>query len=253
VLDLEGKIALVTGAGSGIGRATAMALASAGAMVVVSDVDRDSGELTAREIGGSASFRAADVSRASDVAALVEHAIERHGRIDCAVNNAGVLGALGPTAEQMDRDFDRTLRTNFKGVWLSMKNEIPRMLERGSGVIVNVSSINGIKSATGAPIYSASKHAVIGLTRSAAIEYAPKGIRINAVCPGAFMTPLLERSIGGAEGARRLQELIPARRTGELEEIARVICFLCSSASSYVIGAEIVVDGGLLARAMGSV
>ena len=134
-----------------------------------------------------------------------------------------------------------------------MKNEIPRMLERGSGVIVNVSSINGIKSATGAPIYSASKHAVIGLTRSAAIEYAPKGIRINAVCPGAFMTPLLERSIGGAEGARRLQELIPARRTGELEEIARVICFLCSSASSYVIGAEIVVDGGLLARAMGSV
>ena len=247
----EGKVALVTGAASGIGRATAVAFADQGAKVVVSDVVDSGGEETVHQIvdkGGEAIFVHADVSRAADVEALVATAMERFGHLDYAFNNAGIDGLAAPTAECEEKNWDRVLDINLKGVWLCMKAEIPRMLDKG-GVIVNCSSVAGLVGFSGVPAYVASKHGMVGLTKTAALEYAPQGIRINAVCPGVIQTPMIDRfTHGSQEAAAQLTAQEPIGRMGQPEEIAAAVIWLCSEGASFVVGHALVVDGGMVAR-----
>ena len=247
--NLENEVALVTGGTSGIGRATALAFAGEGAKVVVAGRRNEMGEEMVREIfsrGGEAVFVKADVTRAEEVEGLVSEAVATYGRLDCACNNAGTderAGAL--TAEMAEEDFDLQIGVNLKGVWLGMKYEIRQMLEQGGGAIVNVSSVNGLNGAPGGSAYSAAKHGVLGLTKSAALEYADDNIRINAVCAGAFDTPMLGRVSGG--DLDRYAARVPMKRVGRPEEAARAVVWLCSDASSYTTGSSLVVDGGSLA------
>lgn len=242
------KIALVTGGASGIGRATALAFAQAGARVVVSDVNRSSGEATVSQIqaaGGEAVFIAADISQAAQVEALIRQTLAAYGRLDCAVNNAGVGGDMLPTHQREEAAWDFLMSINLKGVWLSMKYEIPAMLEQGSGAIVNVASAAGLIGFRYASAYAASKHGVIGLTRSAALEYATKGIRVNVVCPGFTETPMVaEMNQANPRMVEATIKAIPMRRLGTPEEIAQAILWLCSEASSFVNGHALAVDGG---------
>jgi len=251
--SLLGKTALVTGAGSGIGRATALAFARTGANVVIADVDASAGEETAALIGelpGASLFVRADVSRAADVAALVAAAVKRFGRLDYAFNNAGIQGELSPTAACSEENWDRITGINLKGVWLSMKYEIAQMLEQGGGgAIVNNASNFGLVGSVGMPAYSASKHGVIGLTKTAAIEYAASGIRINAVCPGPVHTPLVDAIVA------RQPEIIdaitarePIGRMGRPEEIAGAVLWLCSEEASFAVGSILSLDGGYVAQ-----
>lgn len=249
---LAGKVALVTGGSSGIGRASARAFAREGAKVVVADVATEGGEETVRliaEAGGEARFLAADVSRPEDVARLVEHAVETYGRLDCAHNNAGIEGALGvPFHEYPEEMWDRLLMVNLKGVWLCLRAEIVQMLQQGGGAIVNTSSVWGLVGG-GGPAYVASKHGVVGLTKTAALEYAARGIRINAVCPGAIRTPMLERVFEQSpETEARFVELEPIGRLGTPEEVAAAVVWLCSDAASFVTGLAMPVDGAFVAR-----
>ena len=245
------KVALVTGGGSGIGRATALTFAREGARVVVSDVAADAGQETVRliaEAGGEARFVAADVSRAAEVEALVAGCVEAYGRLDCAHNNAGVEGAYGRTADCDEENFDRTCAVNLKGVYLCLKAEIAHMLGAGGGAIVNTASVAGVEGAKNLPAYVASKHGVVGLTRTAALEYATRGIRVNAVCPGPIRTRMLEALM--EENPRMEPAMIaavPMRRLGKPEEIAEAVVWLCSDRASYVTGQGIVVDGGFTA------
>jgi len=246
---LTGKIALVTGAGSGIGRASALAFARAGAQVVVSDVIVGSGEETARMIaaaGGEATFVRTDVSKASEVAALIAKVVETYGRLDCAHNNAGVL-ALGTIVDCTEEEWDRVINVNLKGVWLCLKYEIPQMVAQGGGAIVNTASIAGIMGTGGAVAYGASKHGVMSLTKSAARTYASAGVRINAVCPGYIDTPMADFIFERRPGS---EEQITAQhavgRLGTPEEIAAAVLWLCSDAASFVTGHPMVVDGGYL-------
>jgi NAD(P)-dependent dehydrogenase (short-subunit alcohol dehydrogenase family) len=248
---LAGKVALVTGGSSGIGCATALAFASVGAKVVVADVAVDGGEETVQQIetaGGIAAFVRADVSQATEVEALISETIRRFGRLDAAFNNAGTEGAVASTVELAEADWDRVIATNLKGVWLCMKYEIPRMLERGAGAIVNTSSVYGMVAGRGVAAYVASKHGVAGLTKAAALEYAPHGIRINAICPGAIRTPMLMRHIPDAETEDRWKALEPVGRMGTPEEVAATVVWLCSDAASFVTGHTMAVDGGFLAQ-----
>lgn len=245
---LEGKVALVTGAGSGIGRASALAFAREGAKVVVADVDIEGGESTVRmitETDGEAILVKADVSKAQDVQALIDKAVETYGRLDCAFNNAGIVGDIGLTPECTEENWDRVVGINLKGVWLCMKYEIPQMLKQGKGAIVNASSIMGlVGSANGAPAYTASKHGVIGLTKAAALEYAQKNIRINAVCPGFVRTPMVDYlTRGSAEAEAGIIAREPVGRLGSPEEIAEVVVWLCSDAASFVMGHSLAADG----------
>lgn len=247
----DGKVALVTGGSSGIGRASALAFAREGATVVVADVDIEGGEETAHLIsgaGGNAAFIRTDVSRAGDVEGLVERTVETYGRLDCAFNNAGIEGTGDSTVDCSEEGWDRVINVNLKGVWLCMKFEIPRLLELGKGAIVNNASVLGLVGAR-VPDYVASKHGVVGLTRAAALEYAPTGIRINAVCPGSIRTPMIERYIGG-DPAIETQMIAdePLGRIGEPEEIAKAVLWLCSEGASFVTGHAMVVDGGYVAR-----
>lgn len=233
---LEGKVALVTGAGAGIGRASALAFAAAGARVVVADIDAESGEQTAEAItrtSGPAIFVRVDVTNAADVNALIAQTIERFGRLDCAHNNAGVLGTVAPLIDSPDDNFDRVIDVNVKGVWLCLKAEVRQMLAQGGGAIVNTASSAGVKGSPILPAYSASKHAVVGLTKSVALAYARDGIRVNAVCPGYVDTDLLDR-LFAAEPERKESErrgtLIG--RFGSPEEIAASVVWLCSDAAS---------------------
>ena len=248
----EGQVALVTGAGGGIGRATALAFAREGARVVASDVEGAGGEETARlvgEAGGDAVHVACDVTRPDEVNGLVQAAVDAFGRLDCAHNNAGIEGAYGRTADCDEENFDRTCAVNLKGVYLCLKAEIAHMLrQEGGGAIVNTASVAGVEGAKNLPAYVASKHGVVGLTRTAALEYATRGIRVNAVCPGPIRTRMLEALM--EENPRMEPAMIaavPMRRLGKPEEIAEAVVWLCSDRASYVTGQGIVVDGGFTA------
>lgn len=250
--SLTGKTALVTGAGSGIGRATALAFARAGANVVIADVDAGAGEETVAltaDLPGAGMFVRADVSRAADVAALIAAAVKRFGRLDYAFNNAGIQGELSPTAACSEENWDRITGINLKGVWLSMKYEIAQMLEQGGGAIVNNASNFGLVGSVGMPAYSASKHGVLGLTKTAAIEYAASGIRINAVCPGPVHTPLVDAIVARQpEIIEAITAREPIRRMGRPEEIAGAVVWLCSDEASFAVGSILSLDGGYVAQ-----
>jgi NAD(P)-dependent dehydrogenase (short-subunit alcohol dehydrogenase family) len=252
VRRLEGKVALVTGGGSGIGRAAALAFAREGASVVIADILVEEGEKTARmveEAGSRAVFVETNVCRAEEVEALVEKAVGCYGRLDCAFNNAGLGPGRSRTADFAENEWDRVLDINLKGVWLCMKYEIRHMLGQGGGAIVNTASVVGLVGFMGAPAYVASKHAVVGLTKSAALEYAASGIRVNAVCPGVTRTPMIDRIIAERPKMAELYKgLHPAGRLAEPEEIAEAAVWLCSDAASFVTGHALVVDGGLVAQ-----
>ena len=252
--SLEGKVALVTGGGSGIGRASALAFIREGAKVVLADVNTSGGEETLDRIkgmGGEAIFVRADVSSAAAVEAMVSRTVESYGRVDCAFNNAGISVPMrGPMHEFPEEMWDRVVNINMKGVWLCMKYEIPRMLQTGGGTIVNTASIMGlVGSPTGNMAYNASKHAVVGMTKTAALEYAQSGIRVNAVCPGYILTPLVEQGILSDPGQE--EKIIgrhPMGRLGKPEEIAESVVWLCSDAASFVTGHTMTVDGGYVAQ-----
>jgi NAD(P)-dependent dehydrogenase (short-subunit alcohol dehydrogenase family) len=256
--DLKGKVALVTGGSSGIGRAASLAFAKAGAKVVVANRRVEAGEETVsmiRETGGDATFVKTDISKASEVEELVKVAVQTYGRLDCALNNAATDEGFGPRlAEISEQDFDFQMGINLKGVWLCMKYELLQMVKQGRGTIVNMSSLNGIGGSANASLYSTAKHGVIGLTKSAALEYAPNNIRVNAICAGAFETPMLDRVFERAAPGNPKQveafysSLVALRRIGKPEEVAEAVLWMCSDASSYVTGASMIVDGGLSAR-----
>ncbi|MCA1858056.1 SDR family oxidoreductase [Massilia oculi] len=246
-----GKVALVTGAASGIGRATALAFGRAGAHVVVADTAIDGGHATAAmivESGGKALFVRSDIGKAADVEALVDKTINYYGRLDIAVNNAAIDEESAPLAEGDEAQYDRIMDANVKGVWLCMKYQLRQMLRQGSGAIVNVASVSGLVGAPNRAIYAASKHAVLGLTRSAATEYAREGIRINALCPAAVKTPMLARFVERDPAAEeKLEASHPMGRVAETIEVANAALWLASEQASYVNGHELVVDGGFTA------
>jgi NAD(P)-dependent dehydrogenase (short-subunit alcohol dehydrogenase family) len=245
---LENKVALVTGGTSGIGRATAIAFGKAGAKVVFSGRREVEGEETAamiRDAGGECLFVRSDVSSEVEVQALVEKAIATYGRLDCAFNNAGIAPPLKPLHEQTIEDFDKLMSINVRGLFLCMKYEIQQMLNQGSGVIVNNSSIGGLIAYPGVSPYIGSKHAVMGLTKSAALEYAKQGIRINAINPGFIATEMMARAFDQMDGTPdNLTSMIPMDRLGQAAEIAQAVVFLCSDAASYITGQPLTIDGG---------
>jgi NAD(P)-dependent dehydrogenase (short-subunit alcohol dehydrogenase family) len=250
----DGKVAVITGAGSGIGRASALAFARAGACVVVSDVDDAGGSETVHQIRGlqhEAHFVKANVTDEAQVAALVEATVERFGRLDYAHNNAGI-GAPPAALHHSERSyFDQVLAVNLTGVFLCLKYEARHMLEHGGGAIVNTASLAGLIGFPMNVAYSASKHAVIGVTRTAALEYARSGIRVNAVCPAFVQTPMVDRlvEIGGPRmSLERLASLQPMGRLGTVEEVADAVVWLCSDAASFITGVALPLDGGTTAR-----
>ena len=252
-MDFTGKVALITGGGGGIGRATALAFAKAGAKVVVVDRDAAAGEATAgivKQQGGEAKFIAADVTKSADVARYVKETLAAYGRIDCFFNNAGIEGSLAHTAEYDEAMFDQVLGVNVKGVFLGLRHVLPVLLKQGAGAVVNTASVAGLVATPGMPAYVASKHAVIGLTKTAAGEVARQGVRVNAVCPGPVDTRMihsLERMISPDDPdsvSRKYQAAIPAGRYTTPEEIANVVLFLSSDLASNITGAQYVVDGG---------
>ena len=251
--EFEGKVALVTGGGSGIGRATAIAFAREGAKVVIGDRNLQRGEETVsmiRDAGGTASFKLTDVLFAAEIKALVDHAMTTYGRLDMAFNNAGIEGEVKPTlVDQTEANFDAVMGINVKGVWLSMKYEIPRMLEHGGGAIVNSSSVAGMIAFPGIGIYVASKHAVVGLTKTAALEYCAQGIRINAVNPAVIDTEMADRLADGLNMKKDdLTTFHPIGRLGRVEEVAEAVLWLCSERASFVTGHSMIIDGGFTAR-----
>ena len=250
-ISFAGKVVLVTGAASGIGRAVALAFGRAGAAVVVADIAVDGGHSTAAMIvehGGKALFVPVNVTRAPEVAAMVDRTVHHYGRLDCAVNCAGVFEEGAPLTELDEAIYDRIMEVNVKGVWLSMKHQLRQMGKQGSGAIVNLSSAFGTVGAPGQAAYAASKHALAGLTRSAALEHAKEGIRVNAVCPGAVRTPMLARAVGREPALeKKLRAAHPMGRFGEPAEVANAVLWLCSEQSSFVTGHELSVDGGFTA------
>ena len=250
---LDGKVALVTGGGNGIGRATALAMAREGARVAVADYEAESARETVALInaaGGQAISLSGDVTTAADVQAMLDGTIAAYGRLDCAFNNAGIAGHQVESSGQLthewsEKSFDRMIEVNLKGVWLCMKHEIPLMLAAGGGAIVNTASIAGLLGLRTSSAYVAAKHGVIGLTKSAAVEYAQENLRVNAVCPGYIVT----RMTGPVRETRADSVLArtPMRRFGEPGEIAETVVWLCSDRASYVTGAAYEVDGGMTA------
>lgn len=249
--SFQNKVVLITGATSGIGKVSALAFGKAGAKVVVSGRREAEGQAVVAEIkaaDGEATFVKADVAKEADVSALVAKTVETYGRIDVAFNNAGVE-LTGPIVDVNEADYRRTFDINVWGVITSMKHEIPVMLKQGGGVIINTSSAAGHVGMAGASVYVASKHAVEGLTKAAALEYAKQGIRINAVAPAAIETDMVTRFTGGGEEALNyMHSMHPVGRMGRSEEIANPVLFLASDAASFITGASLNVDGGFLAQ-----
>ena len=248
--QFEGKVAIITGGSFGIGRATAMLFAQHGAKVAVVDWVEDKETVNSiTAAGGEAIFIKCDVSGETDVQAMVEKTVSTFGRLDFAFNNAGIEGESAPTHEATIENFDKVIGINLKGVWLCMKYEIPHMLQQGKGTIVNCSSIAGVIGFPGIPHYTASKHGVIGLTKTAALEYAQAGIRVNAVCPGVIQTPMIDRFIEKNNTTREaMASQEPIGRFGDPKEIAEAALWLCSDASSFTTGHALVVDGGWVAK-----
>jgi NAD(P)-dependent dehydrogenase (short-subunit alcohol dehydrogenase family) len=245
---LDGRVTLITGGGSGIGRAAALACAEEGTTVIIGDRDVEGGEETRRQIedkGGQALFIKTDVSQPAEVQALFSQAVKQYGRLDCAFNNAGIEGESAALAESREEVWDRVLGVNLKGVWLCMKYELRQMLKQGSGAIVNNASVMGLVATPSNPAYTASKHGVVGLTKSAALAYAQSGIRVNAVCPGFVQSPLTDRKFARFPG--RKDAVIarhPIGRMGTTKEIAAAVVWLFSDAASFVTGHTLTVDGG---------
>lgn len=249
--NFKDKVAFVTGAASGIGKATALAFAEAGAHVVVCDVNADAGnEMAALLLKKTESFFIrCDVSSSLEVSRAVEQTIAKFGRIDFAFNNAGIEGEQANTPECTEENWQRVIDINLKGVWLCMKYQIPQMIKQNAGAIVNCSSIAGVVGFSGIPAYTASKHGVIGLTKTAALEYAKCNIRVNAVCPGVIQTPMVDRF---THGEKQIQNQLiagePVGRIGKPEEIAAAALWLCSDQSTFVTGHSLIVDGGWIAQ-----
>jgi NAD(P)-dependent dehydrogenase (short-subunit alcohol dehydrogenase family) len=250
--SMQERVAIVTGGSAGIGRAAALALAREGAYVAIGDVDAERGPQVVDEIearGGKALFVPTDVADDGDVRRLVEETVNRFGRLDYAFNNAGIEGSPAPTDECSEGNWDRTIAVNLTGVWRCMRAEIPRMLASGGGSIVNNSSVAGLVGFPSIPAYVASKHGVIGLTKTAALEYATRGIRVNAVCPGVIETEMIDRFTGGdATALADLTATEPVGRLGTPDEIAEAVVWLCSDNASFVTGQALAVDGGFVAR-----
>ncbi len=252
-MDFHGKVALITGGGNGIGRAAALGFADLGAKVVVVDRDQAAGEATAgilRQKGSEAFFVAADVTRSPDVQNYVKLALEKYGSIDCFYNNAGIEGSLAPTHQYDEDMFDHVMAVNVKGVFLGLRHVLPVMLKQGRGAVVNTASVAGLVASPGMPAYVASKHAVIGLTKTAAGEVARSGVRVNCVCPGPIDTRMIHslESMLNPDDPKtvenRYQANIPIGRYGTAEEVANLVLFLSSDLASNITGAQYVIDGG---------
>src|SRR5258708_7464077 len=252
-ISFEGKVALVTGAASGLGLATAKAFAESGASVALADWNEDAARTAAGEFatrGHKAIAIRCDVADDAQVEAMVAQTVAAFGRLDAAYNNAGVQNLLAETADTTREDYDRVMAINLRGVWSCMKFEPQQMRKQGSGTIVNCSSLGGLVGAPERGIYHAAKHGVLGFTKSAALEYAARGIRINPTCPGLIQTPMADQmaAAGQAEALKAMEKSIPMGRVGRPEEIADAVLWLCSDAASYVTGQSISVDGGFIMR-----
>ena len=248
--EFEGKVALITGGSSGIGRATALAFAQKGAKIVIaSRREKESEETVAmiKKIGSEAIFVKTDITQAIEVENLVNQTINTYNRLDYAFNNAGTEGILGPSIEQTEENWNQVININLKGVWLSMKYQIPQMLKNGGGAIVNNASIAGLIGLANLSIYCASKHGVIGLTKAVALEQAAVGIRINTVCPGLIQTDLADRTFGKDDDSEARAQMLaahPIGRIGKPEEIANAVVWLCSDSASFITGHSLTIDGG---------
>lgn len=247
--DFKGKVALVTGAGAGMGLATAMAFAEAGAAVVLADFKEEAVNAAAQRLtaaGHEAIAVRCDVSDDVQVAAMVERTVAEFGRLDAAFNNAGVMARIAPTAESPPEEWERVTGVNLRGVWSCMRHELRQMERQGGGAVVNNASVGALTGNPGIGAYIASKHGVVGLTRTAALEYVRKGIRVNAVNPGVIDTQIARDVVdGNAEAYAEMEKGIPIGRAGKPEEIAAAVLWLCSPAASYVVGQAITVDGGM--------
>ncbi len=252
--QLNGKVALITGGASGIGRATALTFAREGAKLIIADLNEDGGQQTVHMIaehGGEATFVQVDVSRATEVEAMISKTVQTYGRLDCAHNNAGIGSRPRVLLHELSEEsWERVISINLKGVWLCMKYEIIQMCTQGGGAIVNTASIMGlVGSWSRSGVYNASKHGVVGLTKTAALEYAKSGIRVNAVCPGYIRTPLIEEALASnPEMEAQIVARHPVGRMGRPEEIAEAVMWLCSDAASFVTGHTMTVDGGYVAQ-----
>ncbi len=250
--QFSGKVALVTGGASGLGRVAAIALANEGAKVVVADIATTEGEATAQMItdaGGQAIFTKSDVTKSEDVEAMVQATLKTFGRLDFALNNAGIDGVRARTADYPENVWHRVIDLNLTGVFLCMKSELPVMVKQAGGVIVNMSSVAGVTGFPGHAAYTASKHGVIGLTKTAALDYAKAAIRVNAICPAYTHTPMLTRMLERSPDLEaKLVSRVPMQRLGTAEEIAKAVIYLFSDAAAFITGHSLVMDGGILAE-----